>query len=1771
MARDDELQVQIQHRLLEQLTMAESRYQNLLSQLHEIVVELNPMGELSYLNRAWTDQLGYSLSESLHRTLIDFVVAEHQPSVANLLNAPLEPGRTETIQLLMKPRHEPPIWFELSIQTCRSGTLLGILRNIDEQRKAETALVEQARLSMLRAEVGAALNQDVALRPMLQSCCEIILKHISAAFVRIWTLLEQEQVLELQASAGMYTHINGAHSRIPVGMMKVGLIAETRLPVLTNQILGDLRISEQEWASQEGMRAFAGLPLTCGGRLVGVIGLFSKLELSANFQKTLEVVADGIALGVIRKEAERLLQESEARVRLGIAVSGIAIAEIDYSADKVHLSAGAATMFGLAPGPTVVTRAAFHALIHPDDRAEVFRRLARALDPRGDGLFEMEYRIVRPDGELRWLAVRKQIFFERSDSPSRPYPGLLAAQDITPRKLAEEARMQAEVRQRAIIDAALDCIITIDHEGKILEFNPAAEHTFGYSREQVLHRAMGELIVPPHLREAHVAGMNRYLATGVGPVLGKRIEVTAMRSDGTEFPVELAITPIQQFGAPIFTAYLRDITERQQREAALLEQQMRVQAILDHTYQFIGLLAPDGRVLEANRTSLTFAGIARAGVIGRKFWETPWWSHSPELQEILKDAISRAAHGEFVRFETSHPAADGKMHDVDFSLSPMTDSTGKVLMLIPEGRDITERKHLERRDAVQNLATRVLNEAESVPESVLQILQAICQQLDWIQGDLLVVDREANVLRCLQCWRAPGETVSEFEKMTRAITSRPGEGLPGRVWVSRSRLWIADLSSDTNFPRLAAAMAEGIRSAVAFPIIVDGEVNGIIELFGTTQRHEEADLIDLFSTIGNQIGQYIERKQAEVRLRRNEEELSDWFENAPMGLHWVDPDGTILRANRAELEMLGYSPAEYVGRSIAAFHVDQDAIDDILRRLQAGETLHDYEARLRCKDGSIKYVTINSNVFKRDGRFTQTGCFTRDITDRKQAEKDRDLFFAVSLDMLCIAGFDGYFKKLNPSWEKILGWSEQELMRKPFLDFVHPEDRAKTIAESASLRDHGYTTIGFENRYRCEDGSYRWLSWTASSIPERQMVYAIAKDITEQKRVAQDLLYRDERLRAIVESAVDAIVVIDEHGIVEAFNPAAEKIFGYAAAEIIGQNVNQLMPDPDHSKHDGYISKYLQDHVPKIIGISREVVACRRDGTPIPVELTIGEMRLGEKRSFTGILRDITKRKQIEEALRSAMVAANTATQAKSNFLANMSHEVRTPMSAIIGYAELLLDPKLKRDEKLAAVTAILRNGEHLLQIINDILDISKIEANKVELDLLPCSPWQIINELVSSFRVAAGEKSLKLATSAAGRLPRMCITDPTRLRQILMNFLSNAIKFSNPGQQVDIRLFIESTPLRLCFEVADQGIGMNTEQMTRLFQPFEQADSSSTRKYGGTGLGLTISKRLAEALGGEIHVQSVLGKGSLFRLLLPIAIADDTEWVDGEQLNEAVDLGHPRQTMAHSHRFSGRILLAEDSIDIQRVLAYHLRHAGLQVEIVPNGRLAVEKGLHGSFDVILMDVQMPELDGYGATIALRRSGYKGPIIALTAHAMREHREKCMQSGLTEYLTKPIGVEKLFEVLGRYLPASESSTESTEAVNSWTLADLKRAKLEAIRSLEQPLSSMTDADEVGTAANDSGPRGTQNAEFLSLCKEYICHLPEQIQALRMALETRDLGTLTTLSHRLKGSAGMYGLPEISETASLIEAAVRDKQETSLIRELIEELEEAVRQLPSSGA
>ncbi len=695
------------------------------------------------------------------------------------------------------------------------------------------------------------------------------------------------------------------------------------------------------------------------------------------------------------------------------------------------------------------------------------------------------------------------------------------------------------------------------------------------------------------------------------------------------------------------------------------------------------------------------------------------------------------------------------------------------------------------------------------------------------------------------------------------------------------------------------------------------------------------------------------------------------------------------------------------------------------------------------------------------------------ITDRKKNElklasqqaKFRSVFEGSS-DAIMLLNQDGFFD-CNSRTLAMFGIESKEQFTTYHPSDLSPEFQADGQSSILLSQEHIQRALNcghdcFEWIHKRGDGSEfpTEVFLTAFRYQGKRALHASVRDITARKQVDAELMCLNARLQADLEGRIAAEEslrrttsyldvyrkIVDHHAIVSEtdangtivqVNDAFCEITGYTRDELVGNN-HRILNAGVHSR-----SMWTEMYQTAIAdGVWHGEVCIRaKNGSLHWLDTTIATLYddLGHVRGFFAIRADVSGFKR-------ANAAAEAANLAKSEFLANMSHEIRTPMTAILGYADLIADAverEIELPKQREYVETIKSNGEHLLAIINDILDLSKIEANKLVIERSCTSVSQLLHDTIRLMNVNATAKGLSLRGSLASGVPEFVLTDPTRLRQILVNLVGNAIKFTEQGV-VSVEVAYQAEPKSiLSIRVTDTGIGMSEEQVRRMFQAFEQADASTTRKYGGTGLGLRISKRLAEMLGGNIEISSRRGEGSAFTVTL---MAPTVSQREAELASRSVVQLDPvpqiSQLSPHPHPLGGaRILLAEDGPDNQRLISFHLTKAGAVVTIAENGKVALEALCQNAdsaqpllvpspFDLIISDMQMPIMDGYESVQRMRDKGCTLPIVSLTAHAMQRDREKCLAAGCNAHLTKPIDRTALINTCQSWLTAPASSDVS---------------------------------------------------------------------------------------------------------------------------------------------
>lgn len=930
------------------------------------------------------------------------------------------------------------------------------------------------------------------------------------------------------------------------------------------------------------------------------------------------------------------------------------------------------------------------------------------------------------------------------------------------------------------------------------------------------------------------------------------------------------------------------VLQRRQAENQVQEQREWLHVTLASIGDAVIAADMEGQVTFLNSVAEDMTGWMQDEVSGQSLAsvfrvvnEATWQPIDSPIEQVLREGktVGMAGHPVLI-------AKDDTERPIDVSAAPIRNPAGDMIGVVMVFRGATAQRRAEQHRNARLGITQVLNQSGTVEEAAVGVLQAVCENLLWDIGFFWFVDKTGGQLECRGHWQRSRGDAGHFVSESRSVRFASGEGLPGRVWADGKPVWVTDLAQDKNFPRLAAATQDGVRCAFACPVTIAGRTIGVIEFFTHRTCEADPDLLEMMGTAAGNVGQFIERQLAEDELRRSEGELAEFFENATIGLHWVGPDGKILRVNRAELEMLGYSREEYLGHHIAEFHADEHVICDILDRLSAGHKLAEYPARLRCKDGSIKHVLIDSSVRWKDDKFVHTRCFTRDITERTRAE-------AALVD--------------------------------------------------ARARLHA----------ALEAGSIATWTW---DIPNNRL-------FADNKLTQLFNLPPSEANGGLLEHYLAAIHPDDVDRILKTLKQAVERDELYEADYRIVQA-------------DGSV---------------RWVTArgrAERDANGEPVRMP-------------GVLVDITARKLLEEALRDA-------DRRKDEFLATLAHELRNPLAPIRNSLEILKMPRVDTDTLQQTRAMMERQVHHLVRLVDDLLDVSRVMRGKIELRREQVELANVIARAVETVQPLIAVQGHRLDLS----LPHESLlldADPVRLAQVVGNLLTNSAKYTEANGHIWVSATREDNDVVL--RVRDDGIGIASDMLPHIFELFVQADHTSTKAQGGLGIGLTLARNLVHMHGGSIVARSAgLGKGSEFIVRLPLLVRGQ----EGRRERPGLDSVPERSSSGH------RLLVVDDNRDAAMSLAMLLRLHGHEVKVAHDGAAALAVATTFVPHVVFLDIGMPGMDGYEVARRLRQQpGMETAVLAaLTGWGQQEDRRRTAEAGFDHHFVKPPEPAALERLLG---------------------------------------------------------------------------------------------------------------------------------------------------------
>jgi PAS domain S-box-containing protein len=1174
--------------------------------------------------------------------------------------------------------------------------------------------------------------------------------------------------------------------------------------------------------------------------------------------------------------------------------------------------------------------------------------------------------------------------------------------------------------------------------------------------------------------------------------------VEAMKAGALDYLVksQVALAELPRTSESILRRW-DDIVQRRQAERALRESEERFRLLYEASPLPYQSLNADGRLVEVNPAWSEFLGYSKDEVLGR------------ELRDFLDEAGRRAFRERFPQFLSA-----GEVRDADFVMIrkdgtriPVEvdgrigcDEQGHFKQTHCVVRDVTERVRIEeqRRRAHEELERCVAERTVQLADTNSKLQQEVADR-----------ERTEATLRASLTLHDAAQTATSDEAIQ----------------------WCLD---------------EGVRlteSEVGFFHFVDSEQDQVRLFAWSTTTLDQCKLPEFDREYSIELGGvWLDALRRRCPVIHNDYESLSHKQGIPEGHVPIERELVVPILEHDQVVALigvGNRDVNYEELHIEQLSLLAESTWSIIQRMRAEEELKKHRDHLE------ELVGERTADLERTNRELH-----REIAQRERVEatlRRSEASLAKAQRIAHVGSYSRDFASDEVSWSEemraIVGCGRSD---SPSLELmisrIHPEDRDRVAEAERVARETG-GVVETEYRIVRPDGALRYVRDLAeidrdgARRPVR--LFGALLDITDRKLAEQALRRSEEEFRTLIDNIPGVVYrcEVDSPWHMHHMSEAVQQVTGYPLSEFTGPSglaYNELILEEDREQVAKDVNESIRNRRP----FDLEYRIRRADGG-IRWVFERGRAlydQQGRPVCLDGVIIDVTTRKTAEEELARAKLAAEAANRAKSEFLANMSHEIRTPMTAILGFSDLLMSTELAPHERREHLATIRRNAENLLTVINDILDLSKIEAARLDLEMIDCSPWDVVDDVRAMMVDRAESKGLALDVEYEYPLPDTVRTDPSRLRQILVNLVGNAVKFTEQG---GIRISVRyggsnGSDRMLSITVADTGIGIGPEHQACLFQPFTQGDMSTTRRFGGTGLGLAISQRLAKMLGGRIEVESQIGQGSSFRVTIDAGPRDRVIWLGAAP---ATERGEEPLEKFDEVRVSGSVLLAEDSLDVQALIAAMLTRIGVDVDTAADGREAFDKAIASRdsgapYDLVLMDMQMPEWDGYEATRNLRDAGFTGRIVALTAHAMTGDRQKCLDAGCDDYLAKPI-----------------KSGELAQAVSSY---------------LRDPGSGETHPKEASPpASNEIG--GVLSSKYFTdddrhkLLKGFVDGLSERIERIERALEAHDVDSLIQLAHALHGAAGLYGYERLAKTALDLEKQARDGAALTRVETLAREL------------
>ena len=1225
-------------------------------------------------------------------------------------------------------------------------------------------------------------------------------------------------------------------------------------------------------------------------------------------------------------------------------------------------------------------------------------------------------------------------------------------QEIADRQKAEEALKESEAELRLMFDAMTDTVTVFDVQGQFLK-HIETQSTFAYKPRlnrigktvhQVFPQQTADLFVDAIRRALYLQESSRYILEcpeslplnqrGINveyslPIQGKRTWFSASVSALSENTV-------------LWVA--RDISDRKQAEEALRQSEAKYRNLVQTANSIIIRFDTQGRIRYLNDYGQTFFGYEESEILGRTLLETivPQTETSGrDLKQFLSNLFQDPES--YLRMENENICRDGTRVWVTWSNKAILNERGQLVEILSVGNDITKRKQ----------AKEALQQSETNYRTLVQTANWIIVRSD-ARGRIRYLNDYGQKFFGYEESQVLGRTLLETIVPQTETSGRDLKQFVSNVFQDPESYLLVE---NENICR------DGKRVWVTWsnkPILDD-----------------RGQLVEILS-VGTDI---TKRKQAEEALQESEAKFRNIFENSQMGIFRTRiEDGLILDANQCFINIFGFdSPTEVIGiKRTVDFYVDLHQRQQAVEQLQTYGELQNFEVQLRKRDGTLFWALYSSRLDVDAGYMEGV---IADISDRKQAEealRQSELKFRNTVenvnDIIKIITSEGIFSYVSPNWSNFLGHQPNEIIGTHFAPLIHPEDRQRCLELFTKLVEANQPISELEYRVQHKEGSWRWYVSNLGTIQdaEGKVLYCVgvARDISDRKAAEVALQRRaelDNLLSQISRQFIDrdgetAVPVVLE---LMARYIGAERgaIFEYdnnhtrcqLAYEWCAENIQPLTLEARESSVDEYpflhqqflagLALYTDDIniIPKgperqlfinqsiqsvlvVPTIYQERVTGFIGIDVVSFQKSWSQTDINNLKLFGELIAIGRARQKAEVALQQAKLAAEAANRTKSEFLANISHELRTPLNIILGFTQLLQRARVLTSQQHDYLGTIARSGEHLLKLINDVLEMSKIEAGQARLNETSFDLHYLLNTLEDMWQQKVASKGLQLTVEQQADIPQYVQTDESKLRQILMNLLSNAIKFTQVGSvtlrvslvgrggQMTIQRTNKQEQITIYFEVEDTGAGIAPDELEILFNAFSQTETGR-KSQQGTGLGLAISREFVRLMGGNLTLETQVGRGTTFRFDVPVAIASASETSTPKHHQRVIGLepGQPRY----------RLLIVEDKWENRQLLRKMLEPIGFEVQEAINGQEGI--ALWESFEphLIWMDLRMPVLNGYEATKQIKShlKGQATVVIALTASAFEEERVVALSAGCDDFVRKPFHEAEIFEKMAHYL------------------------------------------------------------------------------------------------------------------------------------------------------